>query len=56
MQTKQSQFVVGQEQLEIANRLLPNERQQAEIIWKPIYQEYRRLGYRLKKVEEIKLL
>lgn len=45
-----------QAQLEIMDRLLPNERQQCEIIWKPIYQEYRRLGYRLKKVEEIKLL
>ena len=45
-----------QEQLEIANRLLPNERKQAEIIWKPVFDEYRRIGYRLKKVEQIKLL
>jgi 3'-phosphoadenosine 5'-phosphosulfate sulfotransferase (PAPS reductase)/FAD synthetase len=45
-----------QKQLEIMERYLPNERKQCEIIWKPVYDEYRRLGYRLKKVEEIKLL
>lgn len=44
-----------QEQLEIMEKYLPNERKQCEIIWKPIYEEYRRLGYRLKKVENIKL-
>ena len=27
--------------------LLPNERKQCELIWKPVYQEYRRIGYRL---------
>ena len=45
-----------QDQLEIMERYLPNERKQCEIIWKPIYEEYRRLNYRLKKVEEMKLL
>ena len=45
-----------QEQLEIMERYLPNERKQCEFIWKPIYEEYRRLNYRLKNVEEIKLL
>lgn len=44
-----------QEQLEIMELYLPNERQQCEIIWKPIYDEYRRLNYRLKNVEKIKL-
>ena len=44
-----------QEQLEIMERYLPNERKQCEFIWKPIYEEYRRIGYRLKKVETIKL-
>lgn len=44
-----------QEQLELMEKYLPNERKQCEIIWKPIYEEYRRLGYRLKKVEQIKL-
>lgn len=29
--------------------LFPNERKQCEIIWKPVYAEYRRLGYRLRK-------
>lgn len=45
-----------QDDLELIEKLLPNERRKAEIIWKPIYQEYRRLNYRLKKVEQIKLL
>lgn len=45
-----------QEQLETMAKLLPSQRNQCEIIWKPVYEEYRRLNYRLKKVEEIKLL
>lgn len=44
-----------QEQLETMEIYMPNERKQCEIIWKPIYEEYRRLGYRLKKIENIKL-
>lgn len=44
-----------QEQLETMERLLPNERKQCEIIWKPVYEEYRKVGYRLSKNEEIKL-
>jgi len=32
-----------QEQLEVMERLLPNERKQCEFIWKPVYEEYRRL-------------
>ena len=44
-----------QEQLETMEQYLPNERKQCEAIWKPIYDEYRRLNYRLKKVEKIKL-
>lgn len=42
-------------QLEVMARLMPNERRQCEIIWKPVYDEYRRLGYRLKKTEQVKL-
>ena len=34
---------------------MENERKQCEIIWKPVYEEYRRIGYRLKKDEQIKL-
>ena len=43
------------QQLEVMARYLPAEREQCELIWQPVYEEYRRLGYRLKKVEEIKL-
>ena len=38
-----------QKQLDIMETLLPNEKKQCESIWKPIYEEYRRIGYRLKK-------
>lgn len=40
-----------QKDLETLKNLLPNEYKQCEIIWKPVYQEYRRIGYRLKKEE-----
>lgn len=44
-----------QHELDTLEKFFPNERKQCEIIWKPIYDEYRRLGYRLKKehTEEI---
>ena len=45
-----------QDQLETMELYLPNERKQCELIWKPVYDEYRRLNYRLKKIEKIKLL
>lgn len=45
-----------QEQLEIMELYMPNERKQCEYIWKPVYDEYRRLNYRLKRVEKVKLL
>lgn len=45
-----------EEQLTTLDRLLPNERKQCEIIWQPVYEEYRRIGYRLRKEEQIKLL
>lgn len=44
-----------QNQLETMERLLPNERKQCEILWKPVYDEYRKIGYRLKKNEQGKL-
>lgn len=44
-----------EEQLETMERCLPAERKQCEIIWKPVYDEYRRIGYRLKKDEQLKL-
>ena len=43
------------EQLETMEKYLPNERKQCEFIWKPVYDEYRRLNYRLKSKEQIKL-
>lgn len=46
-----------QEQLSIMDRYgLDNERKQCEIIWKPVYDEYRRIGYRLDSEEQLKLL
>lgn len=44
-----------QEQLSVMERYLPNERNQCEAIWKPIYEEYRRIGFRLDKNEQMKL-
>lgn len=44
-----------QEQLEIMDIYLPNERKQCEIIWQPIYKEYRRINYRLDKIEKVRL-
>lgn len=49
-------FALGlQEQLEIMSIYLPRERERVEALWKPVYEEYRRLGYRLDKVEQVKL-
>ena len=44
-----------QEQLDVMEKLLPNERKQCEIIWKPVYEEYRRIGYRLKPYKQFNL-
>ena len=44
-----------QEQLDVIGKYLPNERKQCEMIWKPVYDEYRRLNYRLKKTEQLTL-
>lgn len=40
-----------QEELDILAKFFPVEHKQCEAIWKPVYDEYRRLGYRLNKVE-----
>lgn len=45
-----------QEQLDIMEKYLPNERKQCEFIWQPVYEEYRRIGYRLKPYKQMKLL
>lgn len=44
-----------QMQLTTMALLLPNERKQCELIWQPVYAEYRRLGYRLKNSEQGRL-
>lgn len=36
-----------QKQLDVMEKLLPAEKKQCEMIWKPVYEEYRRIGYRL---------
>lgn len=38
-----------QNQLDTMSELLPNEKKQCEYIWRPVYEEYRRLGYRLRE-------
>ena len=38
-----------QKELDTLEKLLPQERKQCEIIWKPVYDEYRRIGYRLRR-------
>lgn len=38
-----------QKQLDIMSIYLPKERRQCEAIWKPVYEEYRRINYRLEK-------
>lgn len=49
-------YAIGlQNELEIMEKFFPSERKQCELIWKPIYQEYRRIGYRLKRIEEKRL-
>ena len=37
-----------EKELDILEQYFPNERKQCEIIWKPVYDEYRRINYRLK--------
>lgn len=44
-----------QEALETMGRYFPNERKQCEYLWQPIYEQYRRLGYRLTNDEQMKL-
>lgn len=39
-----------QKELDTLEKYFPAERKQCEIIWKPVYDEYRRIHYRLKEV------
>lgn len=45
-----------QEQLEAMERFLPGEAKQCELIWKPVYDEYRRIGYRLKPYRQMNII
>ncbi len=42
-----------QNELDTLERFFPNERKQCEYIWKPVYDEYRRIGYRLKPTTDV---
>ena len=44
-----------QTELDVLEKYMPNERRQCEIIWKPVYAEYRRIGYRLNPYDQMKL-
>ena len=44
-----------QQELDTLQKYFPGERKQCELIWKPVYDEYRRLGYRLKKIDSDQL-
>lgn len=45
-----------QKELTTMALLMPEERKQCETIWKPVYEEYRRIGNRLTTEEQTKLL
>lgn len=44
-----------QEELDTLDKFFPNEKKQCELIWAPVYAEYRRLGYRLKPIKNEQL-
>ena len=44
-----------EDELRYLEKYLPSERKQCEYIWQPVYDEYRRIGYRLKQEEQTKL-
>ena len=44
-----------QKELDTLEKFFPEERKQCEIIWKPVYEEYRRLNYRLKQHRQMEL-
>lgn len=44
-----------QKELDTLEKYFPDEKKQCEIIWDRVYSEYRRLGYRLRKKQEIKI-
>lgn len=40
-----------QRQLDVLTDLLPSEKKRAEYLWKPVYSEYRKTGYRLRPLD-----
>lgn len=44
-----------QQQLDTMEKYLPNEKKQCEMIWKPVYDEYRRIGFRLKNQKQMNI-
>lgn len=42
-----------QGQLDTLEQLMPEEKKRCEWLWKPIYDEYRRIGYRLRKEDNL---
>lgn len=44
-----------QDELDTLEKFFPNERKQCEYIWKPVYEEYRRIGYRLKPLPDTEI-
>lgn len=42
-----------QRDLDTLEKYFPSERKQCETIWKPIYEEYRKIGYRLKRQKQM---
>ena len=42
-----------QKDLDTMEKLLPAEKKQCEIIWEPVYEEYRRIGYRLSNYKQL---
>lgn len=44
------------EDLEVMKQLLPNEYKRANLLWKPVYDEYKRIGYRLSnKIDQLSI-
>ena len=43
-----------QNELDTLEKFFPEERKQCEYIWQPVYEEYRRLGYRLRQPDKYK--
>lgn len=42
-----------QDQLDLMQIFFPAERKQCENIWEPVYNEYRRIGYRLRRFNNL---